>query len=457
MRSTLSSSVRLPIFKITSNIILIALIAGSTAGLATAQQRFQEQNRAEAMQGQTAGQNASQGQAGELSAAQRVARGGDATLPAANSGQPGNIKTFWSLTRLGGGVSIAIFVVMAIGLFLIVMQVYELIVDKIKGRPLMSTSYRQMSVQDVNRLVMNYQNSMIARLYSVLLSIFHTTGNTRDFHDEIANYIQMQQGRFNTFRSRLSFLSDTAGALGLLGTVWGMFVTFFGGNLDSQRILNGMGLALITTLIGLVVSIILNFFATEVFSAFNKRLELISAKADEFRLWLMALVQQRHKRSGESSGGSSKRPEPSKTSAPENGGQGRPKVPSFQLRAISEFQQDGIIGQPLHEPVAIMVETDKGQKIAGLPVRYEIVTGGGALENEKRAVIVKTNRQGMASLRWTLGAEVGPQKLRVTVPNHDEHELEFTTFAQPFIPNLREHQQMDIQTATLNSQRGIVS
>lgn len=133
--------------------------------------------------------------------------------------QLSGLKTFWSLTKLGGGISTAIFAILAIGIFLIVMQVYELILDKIRGRELLSANYRSLSVQDLNKLVSRAPGSLVSRLYSVMLSIFHATGNTRDFHDEIANYIQLQQDRFNTFKSRLAFLSDTAGALGLLGTV----------------------------------------------------------------------------------------------------------------------------------------------------------------------------------------------------------------------------------------------
>lgn len=210
-----------------------------------------------------------------------------------------DLKNFWTLIQLGGGIAYTTLAVFAIGIFLISLQVYELALDRLRGRVLLAIDYRQHTVTEVTGLVKKYPHTLTGRLYSVLLSIFYTTGAVRDFHDEIANYIQMQQDRFNTFRGRLAFLSDTAGALGLLGTVWGMFVTFFGGNLDSQRILNGMGIALVTTIVGLVVSIILNFCATEVFSIFNKRMELISSKADEFRLWLMAVLQQKAKRASE--------------------------------------------------------------------------------------------------------------------------------------------------------------
>lgn len=348
----------------------------------------------------------------------------------------GDVATFWSLTKLGGGISIAIFGVLAIGLFLIVFQVFELMRDKVRGRALTTASYHNLSLSEVSQLVMNQPNSLVVRLYSVLLSIFQTTGSTRNFHDEIANYIQLQHNRFGTFRSRLSFLSDTAGALGLLGTVWGMFVTFFGGNLDSQRILNGMGLALVTTLIGLVVSIILNFCATEVYSIFNKRLELISSKADEFRLWLMAIVQKRQikangKKPVSGSGGNRQKSEPAVSAS-----SARPAAPSFSLRAVSELKRHGAIGQPLTEAIMVAVESGNRQRVAGMPVRFEVVGGGGTLDNRKRSALVKTDGRGIAHLHWTLGPAVGPQRLEVAVPNLSGKPLEFVALARPFIPHL---------------------
>ncbi len=353
--------------------------------------------------------------------------------------QIGDISTFWSLLTLGGGVSVAISLVLALGIFLIVVEVYGLFRDRINSRTLLATNYRQLSLSDVNKLVRNHSSSVIGRLYAVMLSIFNATGNTTDFHDEIANYLQLQQDRHNTFKTRLAFLSDTAGALGLLGTVWGMFVTFFGGNLDSQRILNGMGLALVTTLVGLVVSIILNFFATEIFSVFNKQLALISGKADEFRLWLMAIVQKRNRRATDKVSNNSNGSSIIEERTP-GVGQNRPKMPKLSLKAISEFSQDGIIGQPLQNPVTVFVETDKGQRVTGVPIRFDVLEGGGQLQNKESSAVIKTNEQGLAHLNWTLGAQVSPQKLKVAILNQEKSALEFAAFARPFIPNLNETQ-----------------
>jgi biopolymer transport protein ExbB/TolQ len=228
-----------------------------------------------------------------------------------------DLGNFWALIQLGGGIAYATLLIFALGIFLISIQLYELIMDRIRGRLLLQIDYRHHTITEITGLVKKYPNTLTGRLYAMMLSIFHSTGAVRDFHDEIANYIQMQQERFATFKGRLAFLSDTAGALGLLGTVWGMFVTFFGGNLDSQRILNGMGIALVTTIVGLVVSVILNFFATEVFSLFNKRMELISSKGDEFRLWLMAVVQKsRRSKEVPASGEGSIRNQPNSTGRP---------------------------------------------------------------------------------------------------------------------------------------------
>lgn len=352
-----------------------------------------------------------------------------------------DITTFWSLTKMGGGISLAIFIVLALGIFLICLKVYELVMDKLRSKALQKINYRHMSVGEVAKMIKKQPHSLSARLYSVLLSIFHSTGNTQDFHDEIANYLQLQQDRFATFKSRLVFLSDTAGALGLLGTVWGMFVTFFGGNLDSQRILNGMGLALVTTLIGLIVSIILNFFATEVFSLFNKRIEMLSEKADELRLWLMALVNQRNKRgSGTSSNGSSQQRTPK--GAPT---QKESASASITLKPLSELKQNCVIGHTLPEPVAVAVCDRHGKYLASVAVKFEVINGDGRLENVERIAVLKTGSNGIARMSWTMGGLVGPQMLRVSIPDHTSAHVEFVAFAQPYIPNI------DIPTAEMNS------
>jgi len=79
-------------------------------------------------------------------------------------------------------------------------------------------------------------------------------------------------------------MSDVAGGVGLLGTVWGMYLTFFQGAADKTTILTGMGVALSTTLVGLAVSILLTLAASFVEGRISGFEERVSG-------WLLELRQ----------------------------------------------------------------------------------------------------------------------------------------------------------------------
>ena len=85
------------------------------------------------------------------------------------------------------------------------------------------------------------------------------------------------------------FITNDSGKLGV-----SVFITFFSETWDTTTILRGMGIALITTLLGLIVSIILNFCSTSVHRIFNKGLVKVTSKADELRLALLAYDVNAH-------------------------------------------------------------------------------------------------------------------------------------------------------------------
>ena len=201
-----------------------------------------------------------------------------------------SVGNLWTLAEKAGPLRWPIFVVFVIGVFLVCFKLFELLADKRESRELESLNYRVMNLQQIIRAISSQRESMVSRLHAIMLNAYQSQQTHADLHEEIANYVRFQQDRFDTFRRRVDFLADTAGALGLLGTVWGIFTVFSQGLLDDQVILTGMGVALITTLLGLVVSIILNLSSTEVFSFFNRRLDRIGEKSDELRFRLMELV-----------------------------------------------------------------------------------------------------------------------------------------------------------------------
>ncbi len=149
--------------------------------------------------------------------------------------------------------------------------------------------------RDINSLVQTIQSSMpnrASRLIHLMIRTFNKTGRAEPIGNDIDQFINSERNTFTTFNRVMDFLSDTAGALGLLGTVWGIFVTFHGGKLDGPTILSGMSISLITTLVGLIISLVLNLGTTAVFAFFNGQIEQLSVRAKETRQALLNLEKR---------------------------------------------------------------------------------------------------------------------------------------------------------------------
>ena len=78
----------------------------------------------------------------------------------------------------------------------------------------------------------------------------------------------------------LNLIGNISPMLGLLGTVWGMILTFFmmvetGGQPEPAELAHGIGIALVTTLLGLAVAIP----ALAVYSIMRNRVDALSSEA----------------------------------------------------------------------------------------------------------------------------------------------------------------------------------
>lgn len=204
-----------------------------------------------------------------------------------------DIRNFWELSKIGGNIAYVIIFVFAVGLFAIVAKTWELVADGRNARPLSKTNFADLGLANLRDKVEKSKDSNLKELLLHLFDFVDAGGRTNEIQQEIMVFNSNKQERFESYRNWLHFLSDSAGALGLLGTVWGVFSTFFGGNLDNEKILDGMGAALITTLFGLVVSLIINLGNTKLFSSFNKKLEKLTEKGDELRFLYARLKPER--------------------------------------------------------------------------------------------------------------------------------------------------------------------
>ncbi len=192
-------------------------------------------------------------------------------------------QTWYQFYAKGRPISDIIAIVFLLGLVFVVDEVRKIFFDSFRSRRLRRMDLQTSGLDVISSEIERQPNSHLARTLSAILKSYHTTGSVGGIIQEINLLVQHLSDQFNSFRSRLELLSDSAGALGLLGTVWGIFVTFEAENWTQDTVLRGMGFALVTTFIGIIVSLLLNLFSTEVFNYFNRRNDLLQIKVKDFK------------------------------------------------------------------------------------------------------------------------------------------------------------------------------
>jgi len=332
---------------------------------------------------------------------------------------------FWSLTQQAGPLRWPIYLVLAFGLIQVFVKLWELVRDRRVSSGLRSADLASMSLRDITELVGRQDESMLSSLQATMLNVFQTRPGEGLLHDEISNFVAFQQGRFEVFRRRMDFLSDTAGALGLMGTVWGMFTVFFQGSAEQDVILRGMGIALITTLLGLVVSIILNFSATELASSFGKRLEQVSLKSDELRFRLMELAPGRPAvahapatPTAPAAAPSAGKPTPPAAQQPAPPAPAPTPAPAPKPWHYVELaKRNGAYraGESLKD-FTLLVRDAEGAEAKDVPVLVTVAGDGGSLHDGGTSLRARSDAKGRVAFSCTLPEAAGSFEMDVALP-----------------------------------------
>lgn len=373
----------------------------------------------------------------------------------ANTGTMANITDFnnlWDITKLAGPFRWFIFLVLAFGLGSVLYKYVEFFVDNRRSRPIFALDLKQAEIQKIQDTIYNNPDNLIHQLFSNMINIFRNTERAEDFHYEITNFDQVQQDKFATFQGKLAFLSDTAGALGLLGTVWGMFVTFSKGILDNQVILTGMGLALVTTLMGLVTSIILNFFSTQIQGAFRRKTDRMLEKSDELRLRLLQFQRKhpgklgrrfedyidiRDKISNESKDQKDKPEldeEMLETIIEPEFEEEEGDASKYKLIIVSGENQTGTVNTRLKNPFEVKVLNSDENAVNGQTVIFSIEGGNGNLGNGSKVEEIKADEQGYAKTHLILGNHAGDNIVRVGLKRNNDEFVKFKAIGVPASP-----------------------
>ena len=101
--------------------------------------------------------------------------------------------------------------------------------------------------------------------------------------------------------------------------------------------------------------------------------------------------------------------------------------------------QTGTVGRTLYTPLAVRVEDNYGNTVAGVQVTFLVVDDGtvegkGTLDNGATMMTVTSNPQGIASVNYTLGTRTGLNKVRASAFNLTPAFIEFQTHGQADYP-----------------------
>jgi len=205
------------------------------------------------------------------------------TMDSSRGEETKNIETWYHFYAKGRPVSDIIALVFFLGLLFVFEELRRTFFDSFRSRRLRKMDLINSPLEEVAQEIDRVPNTRLAKLISSLMTLHSSTGSLESIQNEIDLFIRNRQERFNSFRTRLDFLSDSAGALGLLGTVWGIFNAFESKDWRPENILPDIGFALVTTFIGIIASLILNLLSTEVSNYFNRKIALLQLRVDEFR------------------------------------------------------------------------------------------------------------------------------------------------------------------------------
>jgi biopolymer transport protein ExbB/TolQ len=185
----------------------------------------------------------------------------------------------------GKPIGDVILVLLVFAVFLVVDQLRVHLLERVRARKLRKVKTVNMRREEFEELARESGRSRLGKLLVETADVYRQTGDLSLLSTEAEVYREREEHRFNTFEARMSFLADTAGGLGLLGTVWGIYRGFAAKAVaqTNEELLAAMGVALVTTFLGIVVSVIINWMSTETGAAVRGRIMSAIGRVDDYR------------------------------------------------------------------------------------------------------------------------------------------------------------------------------
>lgn len=203
-----------------------------------------------------------------------------------------NVQTFsiLELFSQAGGFQWPILAVLIAGLVVLMLCLVRLFRNHLAARSLMRLHLESMSLSDLTCARQGATDSLYMRLLSGMLQLYRSPEAMGREVSEIAAAAHAGYARTQRI---VNYCSSTAGGLGLLGTLVGIYALFSAGTRDPQTIFAGIAIAVVSTLLGIITSILLEFFEAVMHGYVSRYIESAQGWAQQVRSRVLALSEEK--------------------------------------------------------------------------------------------------------------------------------------------------------------------
>lgn len=183
-------------------------------------------------------------------------------------------------------------VALVLGLAFCIERIIYLTLSEINAKRLMEDISRHVEAGDIERakdLCRDTRGPVASICYQGLLRISDTMEN---IERSIISYGSVQSANLERGCSWITLFISIAPSLGFLGTVIGMVMAFdqirLAGDINATIVASGMKVALITTIFGIIVAIVLQLFYNYILS----KIEHLTSQMEESAISLMDMIMK---------------------------------------------------------------------------------------------------------------------------------------------------------------------
>ncbi len=198
----------------------------------------------------------------------------------------------WSILDLlaqAGGFQWPILLVLVAGLMTLALSAVRTFLDDRAARSLQRMNIQGASMEDFTHALAENKDTLYRRALEGMCEVWHSVPEPSALGYESHSVINGARTMYMRTQRMVVFLSSTAGGLGLLGTLVGIYALFSAEARDAQTIFAGIAIAIVSTLLGIIVSIVLEFLEALLHSWTSKYMATAEEWSADVRYRLLAL------------------------------------------------------------------------------------------------------------------------------------------------------------------------